>query len=342
MGNHTPYLASVLIVTYNGREYLDACLASVLDQDLPTSQYEVIVADNCSQDGSADFVAQHYPSVHLIRLDQNYGPNRAIHVARQHVQGRYSVYLHQDTVVHRRWLSELLQVFSDFPQAAMVESNVILPLWPEYDTGSRERLLDRAYVCDVNPFGIHEFHAVPVTPESPPIPVLAAYGPSVMVNPEVMDDLGFFLDSDLYMHADDLEFGLRLNVAGYQVVMAPRSVVYHDMDRWHFKWDIRSALKAFYATRNMILVLFQVCYASEFLRLLPRMMFGKLLKAQEGVQSPMARVLYALAAVPLVLICMPAALLKMPSYRQRRALTLSRRQVPSGWLVDRFLQLESY
>lgn len=337
MVEEVQYLASVVIVTYNGRAYLDPCLSSVLDQELPGEEYEVIVVDNNSRDGSADFIEQHYPSVRLIRLDRNYGPNQAIHRALQHVRGKYSVYLHQDTVVHRRWLVEMVDVFNNHPQVAMVESNVILPGWPEYDPQRREGLLERAYVCDVNSYGVHEFRTERVTPTSPPIPVLAAYGPSVMVNQQILADLGFFLDPDLYMHADDLEFGLRLNLSGHQVVMAPRSVVYHDMDRWRFKWDVRSVLKAFYSTRNIILVLYQICYASEFLHLLPRVMFGKALKAQEGASSTTARALYALAAIPLILLCLPAALLKMPAYRKRRDLTLSRRTMKCGWLVDRFV-----
>jgi hypothetical protein len=219
---------------------------------------------------------------------------------------------------------------------ALVESNVILPTCPEYGTQQRDYCVEHAYVCDVNSFGVHEFRTEPATAASPPFPVLAVYGPSVMINPRIMEDLGFFLDPDLYMHADDLDIGLRLNIAGYEVVMAPGSVVYHNTDRWHFKWDLRSALKAFYATRNMVLVLYQICYWPEFVRLLPRMMYGKLLKAQENVSSPVLRVFHALAAVPLVLLCLLCGISKMPTYRHRRELTLSRRTVACGWLTDRF------
>ena len=329
-------LVSVVIVTYNGLEYLDACLSSVLDQGFPAERYQVIAVDNASSDGSADFIEENYPSVRVVRLERNYGPNGAIHRALPYLCGTYYAYLHQDTVVHRRWLAELVEALDSDPQAALVESNVILPGCPEYDVLSREALPERAYVCDVNSFGVHEFRTVPVTPNSPPIPVLAAYGPSILVNQRFMEELGFFLDPNIYLHADDLDVGLRLNIAGYHTLLAPRSVVYHETDRWHFKWDVRSALKAFYSTRNIVLVFYQISYPWEFLCLLPRMMYGKLLKAGENCRTAAKRVLYELAAVPLVLVCLLSALLCMPAYRERRRLTLSRRKMPRGWLIEQF------
>ncbi len=328
-----PPVASVLIVAYNGRKCLDECLASVLDQDFPQEQYEVIVVDNASRDGSAEFVEQHYPKARILRLPKNYGPGEAIHRALAHVRGRYIAYLNQDCVAHRRWLQELVEVITNHPQAGIVESNMLLPQWPEYAGRRREGLIERAYVCDLTSLGVHDFSMVPVTPTTAPIQLLSAYGGGCIIDPQIIERLGYWFDPGFFAYFDDIDIGLRLNAAGYQVLLAPRSVIYHDTD-WHLKLDKRSLRRMFLSTRNMFLVFFKLCYPSEFFALLPQLMLGKLLKAGQHSTSRVGRWLYAVAGIPLLLVGFTAALLKMPAYRQLRSVTMSHRKMACGWLVD--------
>ncbi len=330
-------LVTVLIITYNGRQLVQACLDSVLDQDFPQEKYEVLVLDNASRDGTADLIEQHYPTVRVVRLDRNYGPGEAITRARRYMQGTYLAYLNQDVVAHRRWLSELVEVITTHPQAGIVESNMILPQWPEYEGLRREGLIETAYVCDLTSLGVHDFRLVPVTPTTAPIPVLSAYIAACIANPAIIDQLGYWSDPQFFAYFDDIDLGLRLNAAGYQVLVAPRSVVYHDTD-WHMKWDKRSMRRAFLSTRNMYLVFYKLAYPSEFLVLLPRLTLGKLLKAGQHTQNPLLKLFYALAALPLLFVGFVAALRMMPGMRERRQLTLSRRKKEPGWLVQSLVQ----
>jgi len=336
MGDGRQPLVSVVVVSYNGLDLLPACLDSVLDQDFPRGQYEVLVMDNASQDGSAEFVEANYPGVRLMRLDRNNGPCEAIHRALVHMRGQFLAYINQDAVAHRRWLAELVEVITAHPRAGLVESNMILPQWPEYDVRQRDELVERAYVCDLTPLGVHDFRVVRVTPATPPIPVLSAYGAGCIVNPAVIEKLGYWLDSDFFAYFDDIDLGLRLNAADYQVLLAPRSVVYHHTD-WHFKWDRRSLRRAFLSTRNMFLAFYKISYASELVALAPRLMLGKLLKAGQLSGSLLGRAAYALAATPMLLVGLAAALWRMPAYRGRRALTLSVRKKERGWLTEALL-----
>jgi len=330
----TQLLVSVVVISYNGQKYLAHCLDSVLDQDFPREQYEVVLVDNASHDGSADFVEQNYPAVRVLRLDHNYGPAVAMQHALPHLKGKYFAAINQDVVAHRRWLAELVEVIINEPQAGLVESNMILSQWPEYDELQRDAPVQRAYVCDLTPFGTHDFHVVPVTPATPPIPVLAAYCAGCIFNPRVLDKLGYFADPGIFAYADDVDIGLRLNAAGYKVLLAPRSLVYHDTE-WHFRWNMRSLRRAFWAARNIILVFYKISYTSEFLRLLPQLLVGKLLKAGQNSPTAVGKIAYALAGTPLLLVSLAAALVKMPAYRELRKVTLSHRIMPPGWLVDR-------
>jgi GT2 family glycosyltransferase len=110
--------ASVIVLGYNGKDFLAECLASILDQSYPAEDYEVIYADNASIDGSADLVAERFPSVRMVRFERNLGfaegNNRAAELAR----GRYLVFLNQDTVVHRHWLTEMVAAMGNDPLVA--------------------------------------------------------------------------------------------------------------------------------------------------------------------------------------------------------------------------------
>ena len=75
----------VIVLTYNGRPFIEACLGSVLASRYP--EYRVVVADNASQDGTADFVRSRFPSVEVVSFDRNLGfsagYNRAISSVRE-------------------------------------------------------------------------------------------------------------------------------------------------------------------------------------------------------------------------------------------------------------------
>jgi GT2 family glycosyltransferase len=334
-----PILVSVVIISYNGRQYLQDLLESVTDQDYPRGAYEVVVVDNASADGSAELIEQQFPSVKLIRLDRNYGPGVAVARAFPHLKGKYLAYLNQDVVVHRRWLAELMEVMTTHPRAAIVESNMILPQWPEYNGRRREGLIERAYVCDVTSFGVYDFRVVPVTPDTPPIPVLGMNGAGVLFHPGIKEALGYLVDPGFAAHAEDMDLGLRANAAGLEVLLAPRSVLYHDT-QWHFRWNRRNLRRAWLVTQNTILAFYKVSYTSEFLRLLPRLLVGKQLKATQHCEDRPRKVLYFLAATPMALVGALGALWKMPSYRERRRETLRHRKMEAGWLLERLLSPE--
>jgi GT2 family glycosyltransferase len=329
-------LVSVVIVSYNGRRYLSDLLKSVLDQDFPASQYEVVVVDNSSHDGSADYVEQSFPDVRVLRLDRNYGPGLAVDQAAPLLKGKYLAYLNQDVVVNRRWLAELVKVMTDNPRAGIVESNMILPDWPEFNGRRRQDPIERAYVCDITSLGVYDFRAVPVTNDSPPIPVLCVSGAGFLLNPDIERAVGYLVEPEFIAHAEDMDLGLRVNAAGYQVLLAPQSVVYHDTD-WHFHWDMRNLRRAFWVTQNTILAFYKVSYTSEFLRLLPRLFFGKLIKAGQNRRFLPVRLAYAMLATPIAVVGTLGALLKLPRFRERRRETLKHRVMEPGWLVDRLL-----
>jgi hypothetical protein len=103
---------AVLIVSYNGRAYLHDCLTSLLASDDAPFSVRIVVLDNASTDGSADYVARNFPSVELIGLQSNLGfagGNDAgwEWIRKRYPQTRYLALLNQDTIVHSGWAAEL-------------------------------------------------------------------------------------------------------------------------------------------------------------------------------------------------------------------------------------------
>ncbi len=102
---HLKGLASIIIVTYNHRAYLDACLQSVMKQEYP---HEIIIVDNCSQDDTVKLVKAGYPEVTLIQSPDNRGFGAGNNLGIRHAKGEYLVFLNPDTIVQSDWLSSLL------------------------------------------------------------------------------------------------------------------------------------------------------------------------------------------------------------------------------------------
>jgi GT2 family glycosyltransferase/polyhydroxyalkanoate synthesis regulator phasin len=102
---------SVIVLSWNGVDYLADCLNAVLAQDYP--DFEVIVVDNGSTDGSADLVAESFPEIRLIRNERNLGFAAGNNVALWAAKGDMLVLLNQDTVVHEGWLAALAAALRD-------------------------------------------------------------------------------------------------------------------------------------------------------------------------------------------------------------------------------------
>ena len=106
----------IVIVSYNTRDLLRECLAS-LDRGCEGLSVSVAVVDNASLDGSADMVASEFPQVRLVRNQQNIGFAAANNLVLRMAQSRYVVLLNPDTVVQPQALTKLVGFMDDTPAA---------------------------------------------------------------------------------------------------------------------------------------------------------------------------------------------------------------------------------
>ena len=337
-------LASVIVLGYNGRGLLEGCLSSVLDQSFAADQYEVIYADNASRDGSADWVATHFP-LSVLRFERNLGFAEGNNRAAEHARGRYLVFLNQDTVVHRRWLEEMVLALSSSQPGERTEGSTPGRIVAGHAAGcplvagymEREARVGRGFISEVNRFGAVE----PVEIELPdaPIPTLHVGGGSMILDRQVLAEIDTVFDPTLFAYGEDLDLGLRLNGLGYRVVFVPRAICYHHREG-RAEPSRQTLRRTALATRNRFLVYMKNMYTGEFLAALPLLFLGSIVKMSTMVQNPLKKVIYGVGLLPYTALCLAAALVRMPGYLPDRRRILERRahHHPRRWLLHELAQ----
>jgi GT2 family glycosyltransferase len=109
---------SILIVSYNTRDLTLGCLGSVLAETKAT-EFEILVVDNASRDGSAEAISRQFPSVSLVRLDQNIGFGAGVNLAAARTSGDMILLLNPDTVVVRGAIDEPVAFAAAHPDAGI-------------------------------------------------------------------------------------------------------------------------------------------------------------------------------------------------------------------------------
>ena len=247
--NPLPPKVGVIVVNWNGRRFLADCLTSVTRTDYPPERLRLILVDNASTDGSADWAEQHFRSIEVIRNNANLGfaAGNNLGIKRAMAAGaEFVVVLNYDTVVEPNWLNELVQAAGSDNSIGSVQSLVLLHDEPGLVNTSGNQL---HYLG----FGFCGQYRSDRNEVSGQIKEIAyASGTAVLYRTAALQAVGLF-DEDLFMYHEDLDLGWRLRLAGYLNVLAPRSVVYH---KYSFS---RNPGKFFWMERNRQIVLLKNC-----------------------------------------------------------------------------------
>lgn len=328
-------IASVIVLAYNDRQYLEGCLSSLLDQDMPAEDYEVIYADNASTDGSADFVAERFPTVRVLRFDRNYGfaegNNRAAAAAR----GRYVAFQNADTVAHRRWLPELINAMQIDPQIKGCHpAGLPLNLGGYHE---REAAVEQGVMCELTPSGRVGFTLVPLKGKL--IPTLFIAGGSLLIDPEIIDQLEYYFDPTYFIYNEDTDLGLRINNLGYKVVFVPTALAYHERNpSRRLGLNRKTARMAYLITRNRFITYYKNMYGLEFLLALPLLYMGSFTKVRALELGLARKTLYALGLIPYTLFSLFAAAARFPRYAGQRRYILSNSPRGRFWLLSELLR----
>lgn len=318
--------ASVIVLGWNGRRYLDDCLSTVLAQDF-AGKYEVLYVDNGSSDGSADYVRERYPGVRVIALDRNYGYAEGNNIGFRESRGAYAVFLNQDVAVHRSWLRELVAAMEDDPGVGAAHANVIQPWYPEF-AGIGERLDPGvAYSAELTPLGYVSYRRLGSL--DAPREVLFLHGVSIILRRDLGEQLGYVFDPEMFAYAEDMDLGFRVRALGYRCVIVPRAVVYHKHTlKTSPSW--RTVRNTARIIRNRYLAYYKVMSLPEFGVMAALVTVGAPFNAGEFGLGPVRRVVYGLGLVPVTALALVQALASLLAYSgKRRQIRRSARR--RGW-----------
>ena len=323
-------LASVIVTAYNDLRYLEGCISSLLDQELPLDQYEVIYVDNGSTDGSADYVSNRFPQVHVVRFDKNYGFAEGNNRGATYAQGRYIAFQNADTIVHRKWLSELVKTMQENPLVKGCH-----PAGKPLNFGGyneRHKKIDQGVMCELSPFGFVDFKTIDLTDR--PIPTLFIAGGSMMIDREILSQIQYIFDPTYFIYNEDTDLGLRINNLGYKVVFVPTAVAYHQRAAARrILLNKKSMRMAYLVTRNRFITFFKNMRSMEFIIALPLIFVGSITKVQALGMGRFRRMAYAFGLIPYSLVSLILAASNFPRYLTQRQHILSHSPHPNYWLL---------
>ncbi|MDD5477750.1 MAG: glycosyltransferase [Candidatus Omnitrophica bacterium] len=210
-------LVSIITVNYNGKHFLADCFDSFLALNYPNDKLEIILVDNCSTDGSVDFVQERYPQVTLLQNDvNNYA--RANNLGIKTAKGEFIALTNNDVRVDKDWLSALIRTAQSDESVGAVGSKILFMDGSIQSVGHQE--YPNFYWGDIG-FRDKDNGQYNVIKQ-----VCSICGCAVLYRKQCLKDVGF-LDEDFNLFLEDVDMSVRCTKTGWKLLNCPQSVIYH-------------------------------------------------------------------------------------------------------------------
>ncbi|MFH1537398.1 MAG: glycosyltransferase family 2 protein [bacterium] len=263
-------MISIIIVNYNMKELVSACLRSIFG-DPPGAGCEVVLVDNNSADGSAEYLKEKFPDVNIIKNSENAGFARACNQGVRASGGDIVLFLNPDTEANGGALDHMASYLKENERAAIVGPKTvntdgsIEPSVYYFPTPLRT-FIDSLYLHKtfrgLNGYEHSDYESI-----TAPRKVEVICGSCLMVKREALDAIGAF-DEVMWMYGEDVDLCWRARKAGFDVLYLPGcSIVhkrgtrhleeeaYHDIERLiynHYRWIFYFARKHFSPLKRLM------------------------------------------------------------------------------------------
>jgi len=227
---------SIIIVSYNTREFLKNCLSSILSSIDGKLSYEIIVVDNASSDGSPSEISNlksQISNLRTIQNQKNIGFSRANNIGIKQAKGRYLLFLNPDTIVYPNTLQTMVDFMDQHKDAGAATCKVVMP------NGEIDDASHRGFPTPWNAFcyfsGLSKlfpksklfsgytltFMDLSITHE-----IDSAAGSFMLVRREAGKSVGWW-DEDYFFYGEDLDFCYNLKSEGWKIYYAPTVSILH-------------------------------------------------------------------------------------------------------------------
>lgn len=220
---------SVIIVSYNAKDYLLNCLKSI-DLNLPAGRQdcEIIVVDNASSDKSVDEIKKNFPHVKIIENKENLGFAKANNQGIRQAQGRYVLLLNPDTKILDNALLKMISWMDKNPKVSVSTCRLLNEDGSIQPTGGFFPTLPKLFAWqlfldDILPLKSYHPKKQFYDKEKELDWVTGAF---FLFRKEIIDKVGLF-DEKFFMYAEELEYCYRIKKAGFKVFFTPRASIIH-------------------------------------------------------------------------------------------------------------------
>ncbi len=262
--------ASIIVVNYNGRDRIRGCLSALKGQSL--HDFEIIVVDNASTDGSLDEIRSfaekstlRHPAK-IVPLESNVGFAGGNAAALRYAVAEYVALLNNDAEPEKEWLENLVKAMEADPEIGICASKMIV---------SGSNIIDSAgdgYATSLKGFKRGEGEGADKYTQQEYI--FGACAGAALYRRSMLDETGF-LDEDFFLIQEDTDLNFRAQLAGWKVMYVPEAIVYH---------KVRSTIghmsdtAIFYSLRNSEILRIKNIPPLLFLRCLPEFVIGSVLE----------------------------------------------------------------
>lgn len=253
---------AVVILNWNGKSLMQEYLPNVVKHTLGAPDVELVVADNGSEDGSLQFLAESYPQVRRIDLGHNHGFAEGYNLALAQVDAEYAVLLNSDVEVTAGWLPVLMDYMGAHPDVAACQPKIRSLRERDYfeHAGASGGYMDylgypfcRGRLLSVVEKDLGQYDT--------PVDVFWATGACLCIRTEDYRGVGG-LDARFFAHMEEIDLCWRLRSRGRRIVCLPASTVYHLGGATLNKENPR---KTFLNYRNNLLMLYKNTSPGRFI-----------------------------------------------------------------------------
>jgi hypothetical protein len=264
---------SIIILNYNGKQYLTECIDSVLNQSY--KNFEIIFVDNGSTDGSVDFLKQKYKDKRLkiYSTGKNHGFTGGNNFGYHNSNGEFIVLLNNDTIAEKTWLEELIYGMKNFENAGLVQPLVLTEGIPDkyYRKNGTVNLLGH---------NIMEIFGIDANGKGE---IFLASGTSLIFNKNILK-IGKEIFPEVYfLYSEDTYLSFYSMFSGYKNYHTSKSVVHHKGSVTTKKE--KNSIITFYQERNRILNFLIFFNIDVLIRLIPYFLLNVFMKLTLSIIS---------------------------------------------------------
>lgn len=266
-------LVSVILLNWNGKEFLHQSITSVLDQTY--RQIELLVIDNASTDGSTEWIIENFPSCRLIENKDNLGFARAINQGIRVTKGEYLIPLNFDVILTHNFVEEMVGVAEKNKSIGSVSGKLL-----RFEKqGGKPYIDSTGHIVYRNRLAVNRGESEVDSGQYDKIEeVFGTCGAAPLYRRKMLEDInvdGEYYDENFFAFWEDIDLDWRARLRGWKCWYNPRAVAYHQRGGPSIR---RSKIVEFYNYRNRYLVILKNDKFFSLLKAFPQILFTEILK----------------------------------------------------------------